>query len=138
VRVATILRRLDDRANGSRLAVWQLFLIACAVPAVLAPFFLTSEWSHAGLNIASAYASSAACYWRFRSGRGVPAAWLWIAAGIALNATGGISESISVTVLKSDAYPTPVDALYLAIYPCVAIGLLMIVRSRHPMLGPLK
>lgn len=129
--------RLSARAFSFRPA-WQWYLIACAVPAVLAPFFLMSQWAHSLTDVGLAYASAVACYWRFHTKRGVPPAWLWIAAGIALNASGSISESISVRVFHSDAYPTPADAFYLAIYPCVAIGLLKIVRSRHPGLGPIK
>ncbi|MGH8890739.1 MAG: diguanylate cyclase domain-containing protein [Acidothermaceae bacterium] len=139
--VSILRRQLDEAKSRQRLSLlpaWQLYLILWAVPAVLAPFFLTSQWSHAGLDVAIAYGSAAACYWRFRSGRGVPVAWLWIAAGVALNASGGIAESISVQVLKSDAYPTLADAFYLAIYPCVAVGLLIIVRSRNPLSGPVK
>lgn len=131
--MVSILKRALARPSP-----WQLFLLACAVPIAIAPFWLTSQWTHTGANLAVAYASALACWWRFRSGRGVPAAWLWIGAGIALNASGGISESISVQVFHSDAYPTPADAFYLAIYPCVAIGLLMIVRALNPALGPLK
>jgi diguanylate cyclase (GGDEF)-like protein len=134
----SIRRRVRRRPELATRPAWQWYLIACAIPTVLAPLFLTSQWAHAATDIAVAYASAAACYWRFRTRRGVPAAWLWIAAGVALNASGGISESISVDVLHSDAYPTPADVFYLAIYPCVAVGLLMIVRSRHPGLGPIK
>ncbi len=134
---AATLRTLSGRALPS-IPAWQWYLIACAAPAALAPFFLSSQWAHTAVNVAIAYTSAALAYWRFRTGRGVPAAWLWIAAGIALNASGGISESISVQVLNSDAYPTPADAFYLAIYPCVSIGLLMIVRHRYPDIGPMK
>jgi diguanylate cyclase len=34
--------------------------------------------------------------------------------------------------------PTVADALYLALYPCVTVGLLMIVRARHPGLARAK
>jgi len=121
-----------------KLPAWQWYLFACAVPAALAPFFLASEWSHAAINVSIAYASAAIAVWRFRTGRGVPVAWLWIGAGAALNATGGISESITEQVFHSDAYPTPADGFYLAIYPCVSVGLLMIVRHRNPGIGTLK
>lgn len=134
---AVLNRTLGGRALFGRPA-WQCYLIACAVPAALAPFFLATQWAHTAVNLVVAYASAALAFWRYRTGRGVPVAWLWIGAGIALNASGGISESISVTILHSDAYPTLADALYLAIYPCVSIGLLMIVRRRHPGFGKLK
>lgn len=117
---------------------WQRYLLACAGIASLAPFFFASEWGHAAVNVTVASMSAAIACWRFRSGRGLSAAWVWVAAGLALNAAGGISESISEQVFHSDAYPTPADALYLSIYPCVSIGLLMIVRRRFPGIGPLK
>lgn len=135
--IAAPLRTLRGRALF-RIPAWQRYLIACAVPAALAPFLMSSQWAHTAVNVAIAYASAAIAYWRFRTGRGVPRAWLWIGVGIALNATGGVAESISVSVLHSDAYPTPADAFYLVLYPCVSVGLLMIVRRRHPGAGMLK
>lgn len=130
------------RTPGGRalfgIPAWLCYLMACAVPAALAPFFLSAQWAHTATNVSIAYASAAIAFWRFRTGRGVPKAWLWVAAGIALNATGGIAESISVEVLHSDAYPTVADAFYLAIYPCVSVGLLIIVRHRNHGIGILK
>jgi diguanylate cyclase (GGDEF)-like protein len=136
--VTAVRHRFAGGRAFQKLPAWQWYLLACAVPAVLAPFFLASEWAHAAINVSIAYASAVIALGRFRAGRGVPVAWLWIAAGAALNATGGISESISEQVFHSDAYPTPADAFYLAIYPCVSVGLLMIVRHRNPGIGTLK
>ncbi len=117
---------------------WLRYLLLGGIPVLVAPFFLATSWERTGLTLAIAYASGAACFWRFRTGRGVPLAWLLIGAGITLNASGSIWESVLTEVFHSTASPTGADALYLTIYPCLAIGLLLIARARHPGLGPAK
>jgi diguanylate cyclase (GGDEF)-like protein len=117
---------------------WLRYLLLCAVPMALAPLLLTSQWGQTGLTVALGYLSAGVCVWRFRTGRGVPAAWLWIGAGLALNASGSLWESVATQVFNTKATPSGADALYLALYPCVTVGLLRIVRARSPGLGPAK
>ncbi len=119
-------------------AAWWRYLLVSAVALVLAPWCLTSHGEHAALNVALGYASALMCFWRYRSGRGVPAAWLWIGAGLALNASGTIAEAIEVQARGSVPMPSPADALYLALYPLVTVGLLKIVRARYPAMGIAK
>ncbi len=125
------------RVLGSPTAWWR-YLLVSAVALVLAPWCLTSHGEHAALNVALGYASALMCFWRYRSGRGVPAAWLWIGAGLAFNASGTIAEAIEVQVLGHVPNPSPADGLYLALYPFVTVGLLKIVRSRYPAMGIAK
>jgi diguanylate cyclase (GGDEF)-like protein len=60
--------------------------------------------------------------------RDVPgaAAWRWFAAGIALNSLG----TLVALVFTPDSWPSAGDPLYLALYPALAIGLVLIIRAR--------
>jgi diguanylate cyclase (GGDEF)-like protein len=113
-------------------SAWWRFIAVCAIPIALAPLLLTSAWAQTGITVALGYAGASACAWRYRTGHGVATAWLWIGAGLFLNASGSIAESIETQVLAVTYSPLVADALYLALYPCVTIGLLMIVRARYP------
>jgi hypothetical protein len=73
---------------------WWRFIVVCAIPIVLSPLLLTSAWGQTGITVATGYAGAFACARRYRTGRGVAAAWLWIGAGLFLNASGSIAESI--------------------------------------------
>jgi diguanylate cyclase (GGDEF)-like protein len=104
----------------------------------VAPLLLTSQWGQSGLTVAAGYASAAICLWRWRTRRGTPTAWLWIGAGVALNASGSAVEAIETQVFNWSVSPSAADALYLALYPCLTVGLLIIVRSRYPGVGVAK
>jgi diguanylate cyclase len=60
--------------------------------------------------------------------RQVPAAaaWRWFAAGIALNSLG----TLVALVFTPDSWPSAGDPLYLALYPALAIGLILVIRAR--------
>ena len=61
------------------------------------------------------------------------APWYWFAAGIALNALGSLVESVLVRVFEvEDPFPGVADFFYFALYPCLAIGLVMLIRRRSP------
>ena len=61
------------------------------------------------------------------------APWLWFAAGVALNALGGLVESVLVRVFEvEEPFPGAPDFFYFALYPCLAIGLVMLIRRRSP------
>jgi diguanylate cyclase len=119
-------------------SAWWRFILVCAIPIALSPLLLTSAWAQTGLTVALGYAGACACAWRYRTGRGVAGAWLWIGAGLFLNASGSVAESIETQVFAATYSPLVADALYLALYPCVTIGLLMIVRARYPGLARAK
>jgi diguanylate cyclase (GGDEF)-like protein len=129
--------RIATLVGGTRSAWWR-YLVLAAIPMAFAPWFLQSQWEQTGLTVAVGYASGVLCLWRYRTGRGVAGAWLWIGAGVALNASGSIAESLQMQILGRTTTPSPADALYLALYPCVSVGLLMIVRARYPGLGRAK
>jgi diguanylate cyclase (GGDEF)-like protein len=115
-------------------AAWWRYLLLLAVPVGLLTLVLTSEWDHAALDVAVGYPSAAFCVWRWRGRPTSSSAWLWIGAGLFLNATGSIVEA----ALKVTALPSVADVFYLALYPGSSLGLLILVRSRYPGLGVAK
>jgi diguanylate cyclase len=60
--------------------------------------------------------------------RGLPgtAAWRWFAAGIALNSLG---TSVAM-VFTPDSWPSAGDPFYLALYPALTVGLVLLIRAR--------
>ena len=61
-----------------------------------------------------------------------PAPWLLLAAGQAISAAADVTFSNLEVLLHRHAYPSPADVLYLAHYPLVAAGLVLLARSRTP------
>jgi diguanylate cyclase (GGDEF)-like protein len=60
-------------------------------------------------------------------------AWLWFAAGIALNALGTLVERVQAEVFAvEDPFPGVADLFYFALYPCLAFGLIALIRRRSP------
>ncbi len=115
--------------------VWRAYLVLALIPIGLAPLLTTSRWGQTAVTATLGFSAALLCLWRYRTSRAVPGAWLWIGAGIALNASGSICEGVETQVLAVTATPRVADVLYLALYPCVTIGLLLIVRSRYRGLG---
>jgi diguanylate cyclase (GGDEF)-like protein len=104
----------------------------------LAPWLLTSQWAQSATTVILGSATAFICVWRYRTDPDRSMAWLCIGAGIALNAWGSVVEAIEEHVITTTALVTTADGLYLCLYPFVTIGLLLIVRSRYPGLGPAK
>ena len=82
---------------------------------------LESIWfSVVGLGCAAAMVAGAYA-------RKVPVApWWWLAAGIALNCLG----TPVAMILTPDSWPSAGDPLYLALYPALTIGLILLIRAR--------
>src|ERR1700694_1666160 len=114
---------------------WRAYLVLAMVPIALAPLLATSRWGQTALTATLGFSAALLCLWRYRRSSAVPRACMWIGAGIALNASGSICEGSQTQVLALSAAPRVADVLYLALYPCVTIGLLLIVRSRYRGLG---
>jgi diguanylate cyclase len=58
------------------------------------------------------------------------AAWLWLAAGQLLNVLGTLAEAVIGRVLHLETWPSAADVLWLSLYPCLVIGLLLLIRRR--------
>jgi diguanylate cyclase (GGDEF)-like protein len=126
------------RSRCAQLPAWAGYALLSLIPMALAPWLLTSEWAQSTTTAVLGSATAAICVWRYRRDPNRSLAWLCIGAGIALNAWGGIVEAIEEKVITTTALVTPADGLYLCLYPFVTIGLLLIVRTRYPGLGPAK
>ncbi len=60
------------------------------------------------------------------------AAWFFFAAGIGLNALGGLAEHLLTPARGDLAFPSFADVLWLSLYPALIIGLFLLIRSRNP------
>ena len=58
------------------------------------------------------------------------AAWVLFAVGILLNAGGTIVEDIVYRLDPNASYPTVADAFWLALYPCLVAGMVIVHRHR--------
>jgi diguanylate cyclase len=58
------------------------------------------------------------------------AAWLWLAAGQLLNVLGTLAEAVIGRILHLETWPSAADVLWLSLYPCLVIGLLLLIRRR--------
>jgi hypothetical protein len=59
-----------------------------------------------------------------------PAMWYWFAAGQLMAVVGDLVYEFYDLVLHQEPYPSPADVFYLAAYPFVVVGLIMLVRRR--------
>jgi diguanylate cyclase (GGDEF)-like protein len=57
-------------------------------------------------------------------------AWYLFAAGVFLNSTGILAQAVGDKILHLEGYPTIADPLWLALYPGLGIGLILLIRSR--------
>jgi two-component system cell cycle response regulator len=71
-----------------------------------------------------------ACLARGLAVREDRAAWLFFAAGLAFNAAGEIYYSFAFGDNGNPPTPSIADALYLSYYPCIYVGLVLLVRRR--------
>ncbi|HEY0535048.1 MAG TPA: GGDEF domain-containing protein [Actinoplanes sp.] len=60
-----------------------------------------------------------------------PALWYWLAAGQITSATGDVVWDIYQYVLHRAPFPSVADVFYLAAYPMIATGLVLLVRVRQ-------
>jgi diguanylate cyclase (GGDEF)-like protein len=106
---------------------WLIFLLAALAAIAVYPLWtdgsvLESAWFSAiGLGCATTIA------WTVHR-RAVPAAaaWRWFALGIALNSLG----TLIAMVFTPDSWPSAGDPFYLALYPALTMGLVLLIRAR--------
>lgn len=91
---------------------------------------LHTELVYAAVGLVSALVIVASVR-RYRPVR--PAMWYWFAAGTATWVLGDLTWSYHVYVLETEPFPSLADVFYLAAYPMLMTGLLMLVRrqGRH-------
>jgi diguanylate cyclase len=87
-----------------------------------------SVWLDVGLyNLVWVFAV-AACVMRARQNDRERWAWVMFSAGLSLYLLGNVYGSLVVGA--KDVYPSPADALWLASYGCVYIGIVLLTRAR--------
>jgi len=86
-------------------------------------------WSLLGLS-----AVAAIVYGVRRNRPTAPVAWLFVGAGVLLFITGDTAYKVWHQIIGQQNIPFPsfVDAIYIAMYPVLAVGLLLMARSRVP------
>ncbi len=122
----------------TRVSPMKGYLVLALAAMAAMPLALTSQWGQMGVTVALGYCGAGLCLRRWRMPSGVAAAWLWMGTGLALNASGRVWETLELQVFKGESSPSVADLLYLGFFPCATVGLLKIVRARHPGLGPAK
>jgi signal transduction histidine kinase len=112
---------------------WRAYLCLGAVLAVA--YFLVPPaaaklvvWPAIGASGAVAVLAGAR---RYRPARTL--AWYLIAAGLLAFVTGDTLYNVRERILHATpTFPSPIDGLYLAVYPLVGCGLFLLIRSRTP------
>ncbi len=124
------------RTGRSR--AWSGYLAACGVVAVayylvpavgLAPRWAAKTVLYNGLSL-SAVAAVLAGVARHRPER--PLAWYLFAVGLVSYATADVIFYTYQDILQRDVFPSAADVFYLAGYPLLMAGLLLLIRHRSP------
>jgi diguanylate cyclase (GGDEF)-like protein len=73
--------------------------------------------------------SAVVCFARTRDALSYRRSWTWLGAGLALYGAGNIFWTIFIRPQDPEPFPSVADALWLSLYPCAFIALLLIVRE---------
>jgi diguanylate cyclase len=86
------------------------------------------SWWTTALAVAEGLGAGAAMVFGARRHRSpARAAWTLFAAGVSLNALGSLAETVVVDVFHAEPFPGIADGFYLALYPALFWGVLVIV-----------
>ena len=119
-----------DRRPSLRIAPWHLFVaasvVAVVVHALVEQDSLTQGFIYDGIG-ASAVLAALIAVWLHRPDRIAP--WVLMALGQGLFVAGDLTWNW-YEILGEDPFPSAADGLYLAGYPFIALGLLLLIRRR--------
>jgi diguanylate cyclase (GGDEF)-like protein len=108
---------------------WQAYVaVGTAVMAVGLPLPGLAHASVYNLISLSAVVAILLGIWLHRPPR--QGIWYCLAGGLALFLAGDVVYSVYAYVLLREPFPSPADGLYLASYPLLAAGMLVLIRSR--------
>ena len=120
----------DDRRFALPVAPWLVYLaigaVALAIHALLETGSLTQSFTYDIIG-ASAVVAAIIGIWRHRPDRVAP--WLLMAFGQGLFVAGDLAWNW-YEIIGEDPFPSIADVLYLAGYPFIAFGLLLLIRRR--------
>ena len=120
----------DDRRFAHPVALWLVYLaigaVALASHALLETGSLTQSFTYDIIG-ASAVGAAMIGIWRHRPDRVSP--WLLMALGQGLFVAGDLAWNW-YEIIGEDPFPSIADVLYLAGYPFIAFGLLLLIRRR--------
>lgn len=103
-----------------------------AVMAVLTlAFYSFPEWHLVLWSSLAALSAGAIVVGVLRYRPGFPVAWWLLAAAVTVFGAGDTTYNILTTIVgESDPFPSLADVFYLAMYPIMATGLILIIRRR--------
>jgi two-component system cell cycle response regulator len=93
---------------------------------------LANNWIYSGVSVAA----SLVCLGRAAASPQRRLAWTALGLGLVLTAVGDIYWNTAYAGATSIPYPSPADAAYLATYPFLCLGLVLLVRERGLSLSP--
>ena len=120
----------ESRRATTALAVLTLALVACTLEFTLhvsdSLQHFVVYWLYNGLVVAA----GVVCIARGISNARERAAWILIGAAVVFWGVGNTIWTFAYVALESPPYPSLADAFWLAVYPPVYVGLLLLLRSR--------
>jgi diguanylate cyclase len=127
----THLPRAAGDVGGVRSGLCRAYLTVATIG--VAGYLLTStdSWTQVGYRVAIGYLGVAAIIvgvLRYRPAGAI--AWWFIAAGVFLNVTGQLAETVVLRVQHKNTFPSIADVFYLGLYPGLIIGMVLLIRRR--------
>jgi len=109
---------------------WKRYVVLSAIAVVAYVASPDGSWLQTGLFVGIGLAAAGAILVGIRRHRpSAPWAWRLFALGIAANALGALVDAL-LWNLRGQGFPSAADALYLAMYPALVAGLVLLVRRR--------
>ncbi len=135
--LATPEQRLRRRAvvpeqSSSRSHAWLYFLLAGSVATAVCqftPLGIAQDVGYLVIGIAGVVALMVGLRLH-RPDRRAP--WYFMAAGQLVWVIGDAVGAWQVDIAHNELFPGPADAFYLAAYPVLAVGLVLLIRGRRP------
>jgi diguanylate cyclase (GGDEF)-like protein len=123
---------LPDGRHTSVNVVWWRWYLAFACVFALTNIALPAGMLRDGLYSLVGLSSVVATYVGVRLHRPIRRApWFWMMGGLALWVVGDTLWSVFEDILHIDPFPSVADVLYLAGYPLVAAGVILLIRARR-------
>lgn len=128
-------RRQERRVNGG----WWLAYLAAGIVVVAAYYVavhlraqpVVRVTLYCSVSASAAVAVLVGCVYNLKAGRSrLP--WLFLGFSQVVYAAADICFYVSHNILDDQDFPAPADPLYLAHYPLVVVGLLLLIRRRTP------